>query len=283
MIIAPTKRNWAATNKTKVKARPHATIVAGKPGVGKTELVAHFKDVLFAVVGQEDGISQLKSIGRVPESVVQTEPIKTFEDACDLVQWLTNEPHNFKTVAFDVLSSLEELLHTYHANKNYKGVIDKKFKDFNNGAKEDIEQWKEFINMVDKMRDERNVGAVFLSHTALATAKNPDGANYDKWVLNVNPFMAEQIIGWADNVLFCDYVVDVSVRGGDSVHKKGKATGGDVRWLYGTYRPTFEGKNRLGITAEGVDMGTSGAEGYRNLGLAVAAGKSAAGSVEPQQ
>lgn len=275
MATAPTKKvNWGSKLVTKVEARPHSYVICGQPNIGKTGFVAHWKNNLFVNLADEDGISQLKAMGSVPDDVHQVpENIRDYDDLASLIDWLTTEDHGFKYVTFDVLSGLQQLCLRKHADTSpkYKGKVGSDFLDF--GKKGFVEAfelfWRPFIQSIDKMRDAKRVSPVFLSHCVRETMRDPDGANYDRWNLDAMPLIQEQLLQWADNIMFMHQQVTTT---STDINKTGKATGG-IRWMNYTMKPTYPGKNRLGLSDIGMPMGNSAAECYENWKATVAEAK----------
>lgn len=208
---------------------------------------------------QEDGISTLKQYGLAPD-VPQLPAVRNWPDALEMIDSLTTRPHSHKTLVLDALGGFERLMHEEVCRRDYKNEWgDKGFGSYQKGYDSSLADWRLIINALDRLRDERGMTVVLLSHVKIATFKNPSGADFDRYSPDVHHKTWSLTHKWAEVVLFADYVTYVE---SSDLKKKGKATGGQDRVMYTEHNAAWDAKNRLGLPSE-ISMGTSGAEAWQ--------------------
>jgi hypothetical protein len=132
-----------------------------------------------------------------------------------------------------------------------------------------LADWRNLLNGLDRLRAQRRMSILALGHTKINTFKNPEGADYDRYAVDVHHKSWGLTHKWADLVLFANFVAHVDARKGDG---KGKAKGGGRRVLYTTRTAAYDAKNRHGLP-EQIDGGRSAEEAWSNFAAAMQAGK----------
>lgn len=267
-----TSRNWLEEAKQKRKVRPTAAIIYGGPGIGKTSMAAFAPSPIFLSDYSEDGVGILAATGLIPE-VSQMPPLEKWRDVIDQLKALETGEHEFKTLVVDTLGGVETLMHQYTINQDFGGDKGEKgFAGYGRGAKVATSYVRDLLNAIDRVRDTKGMSVLILAHAKIATRKNPDGPDYDRWAPVCEPPTWEVFERWADMVLFCDYVTVVA--GTSDPMKKGKARGGEDRVIRTTNAATFVAKNRHNLPPE-ISMGGNGQEAWSNLLEAIKTGRQA--------
>jgi len=252
------KRNWLAEITTATKKRPLSIVLAGQPGVGKTSMAANAPSPIFLCDAAEDGISTLKQYGLAPD-VPQLPPCQSWPDALEMIDSLATQPHQHKTLVMDAMGGFERLMHEEVCRRDYKNEWgDKGFGSYQKGYDSSLADWRLMINALDRLRDERGMMVLLLSHVKVSTFKNPEGSDFDRYSPDVHHKTWSLTHKWAEVVLFANYVTYVDAK---DLKAKGKATGGQDRVMYTEHHAAWDAKNRLGLSPE-ISMGTSGADAW---------------------
>lgn len=257
----PATRNWLSEVTTGSKERPLSIILVGQPGVGKTSMAAHAPDPIFMCDAAEDGISTLKQYGLAPD-VPQLPPVKSWGDCLGMLDALATGQHDRKTLVADALGGFEGLCHKCVCDRDYKGEMgDKGFGSYQKGYDSSLADWRIFINALDRLRDERGMTIILLSHVKVAPFKNPEGSDYDRYCPDVHHKTWSVTHKWAEVVLFANFVTYIESK---DLKAKGKAIGGQDRVMYTEHHAAWDAKNRLGLPPE-ISMGNSGQEAWDNF------------------
>lgn len=225
------------------------------PGWGKTSFAAQADKVLFFMSRGETGLLTLSQHDQIPET-----PFMQFQDGHNLVpdarSWqqvlqaidaLLHQDHDYKWIAFDTLNGIERLCHEHVCQKEFAGNWGENgFAAYQRGYDISIAYWLEFLNLLNKLRDERGIGTISLCHVANKTIKNPLGADYDSFLPDMHLKTWAKTSGWADIILFGRFELEVLQAKTDAT-KKGKARGGKNRIIYTTHCAGWDAKNRHGL------------------------------------
>ena len=259
-----TKTNWLKNIRKDVEKRPPAMVIVGPAGVGKSSLAGNIPKSVVMPFGQEDTWDLLKSSGSVPVDLPVLPPAKTFGDMMGMVEELATEEHEYKFLVIDTISCAERVMHESVCNREFSGDWSEKgFLGFNRGFEVSLSDWREFINALDSIRDEAGMGVILLGHTKIAPYRNPIGADYDRFTVDLHHKTWSLTHRWCDAVLFFNYWIDVDESG---LRAKGK--GGHARVIHTQHSAAFDAKNRFGLPPE-IEGGDSGAEAWANLKNAI--------------
>ena len=174
----------------------------------------------------------------------------------------------FKTLVIDTVGGLEQLCAEYICTKQFRGDWGEKgFSGFGRGWESCVPEWRNLINLLDRIRIKQGMQVLMLGHSQVKTFKNPEGPDYDRYVPELHHKIWAATSKWADLVLFGNFFVEVQE---DGLKHKGK--GGQLRYLYPISTAAYEAKNRHGLTDE-IPMGAGGQEAYANLITAITKAK----------
>jgi hypothetical protein len=249
---------------------PNRYILHAVEGWGKTSFGAHTPKPIFIQTGGETGLETLIDAGRLPE-VPHFPAVPTWEELLGAIETLTVEEHPFRTAVIDTMNGAEMLCHKFICDRDFDGEWGNKgFGSYNKGYEVALPEWTLFLNALDRLRIERKMTVIALTHTKVKPFRNPEGADYDRYQPDVHEKTWGLSHKWADCVLFGNFDVTVQTDKADS--KRGKGAGGKFRMMYTERSAAYDAKNRLGLASE-IEMGNSAAEAWAAFMTAVKAGR----------
>jgi hypothetical protein len=228
----------------------------GLPGIGKSTLVAHFPKVVF-LSHEEQNVPR-----DLPFKVKTLTGFRDWTDVLDTVDSLTNDPHDFITVAIDTVDWLEPLIHRYvcerdSGRKTEMNPASAKLESiedygFQKGYIVAEEEFRRLVWRLDILQARRGMHVAMLAHSHVKNFKNPGGADYDRWVMKVHPRIAQVVVEWSETMLFGFFEAFVSKEPEEKkklgARAKGSSTG---RRLLGTqWNAQYDAKNRCRLPAE---------------------------------
>lgn len=185
--------------------------------------------------------------------------VTSWEEVLDALTALDAE-HEYQSLVIDTIGGLERLCHDYVCRTEFKGVWGEKgFTGFARGYEVALPHWREMLNKLDRLRNNRNMRILAMAHSLVRPFKNPEGEDYDRYIADMHHKTWAVTHKWADMVLFANYHVEVDDSGARS---KGK--GGQVRFFNTEHHAAYDAKNRHGLPPA-IPMGNSGAEAWENL------------------
>jgi hypothetical protein len=223
------------TGKTR---EPRRIVLHGAKGVGKSTWAAGAPKPIF--VQCEDGIADIGA-DRFPKCL-------SFNDVLDRYQQLGEKEHGYKTVVTDALDGLETLIHVEVCAAEGVESIEKI--GYNKGYDFALPYWKKVLACLDYLRDVRGLHIILIAHSQVTRFADPEQADYDRWVLQLNKKAAPVITQWADEVLFGIYKVFIRTTKDAFGKEKARGVGTGERIIKTTTRPSHEAKNRLNMPDE---------------------------------
>jgi hypothetical protein len=243
---------------TDVVPEPHAIIIVGEPGVGKSSLIGNLRDVLVVQLIREKTWANLKQTGAVPRNVaVAKKTIDSWTAMLTLIESLMSESIKtlpYKWLAIDSLTPLEGLLFKHVLETRYGGD-ETKYSSYNAGPRSAVPIWERFLDSLDRLRMARGMNIAMTAHHATRSQNDAEGADYDRNTAGFDKGLWAKTYPWADAVLFARY---------RTVNKDGKIKGGTSRYLLTGGVAACDAKNRYGLPRE-IEMGTTGKEAADNL------------------
>jgi hypothetical protein len=217
----------------------------------------------------ETGLETLIDAGRLPETPHFPE-VQDWHELLGAIKALLEEAHDHRTLVLDTLNGCERLCHEYVCQRDFNGVWGRDgFTSFMIGYEVALVEWRAFLETLDRLRARRRMSVLALAHTRISTFKNPEGADFDRYTVDVHPKTWGLTHKWADMVLFLNFVSHVEARRNEA---RGKARGGTRRVLWTTRTAAFDAKNRHGLP-EQIDAGSSAAEAWHNFVAALQAAR----------
>jgi|GEM_PF-755199 len=178
----------------------------GPHAVGKTTLAAHAPAPI--VIDIESGSDEL-DVARYPFEAGAPETLAEVRAA---VRDLLANKHEYKTLVIDSADRLEALIWADICAR-YSG----RQNEFNKRGKEitSIEQFgygKGYSMALDELRDlfvdldrlrKRGMHIIIVAHSMVKPFKNPEGEDYDRYVIRAHDKFAGQIAEWVDVLGYC--------------------------------------------------------------------------------
>lgn len=261
-------RDYLSELSSDVKPRPTAAVFYGPPGLGKTSFGAAIPGAVFLIDDKEEGIHTLKNSGLVDKKIPVFPAAESWADTLGILDSLATGEHNHRALIVDALGGFERHCHAHVCQTEYRGEWGETgFTSYAKGYEVSLPHWREFLNKLDRLRTDKNMSIMLLAHSVVKPFKNPNGADYDRYMPDVHPKTWSLTAKWADLILFGNYYVETQKEGGRT---KGK--GGQDRVMYTEFSAAYEAKNRHSLPTE-ISMGNSGKEAWANLTSALKTAK----------
>jgi len=214
-------------------------IILGEKKIGKTTFGADSPKPIF--IPTEDGCSSVDGLDFFPKQT-------TYQGIIDCITTLGKEEHEFETVVIDTLDGVVEML----SDEVTKTDFDNKPLKFNNylaGNKVVAQKLKRFIDMLDRLREEKGMRIILLCHTGTSNVKNAEGDDYIKTTGYMGKYTWGLFANWADRIGSAGYEFIIrNAVDGPSGAKKGKAhQRGDERFLWFNGTATRDAGLRVGF------------------------------------
>lgn len=212
------------------KPNEHVFVVCyGSDGVGKSTFGADAPNPIF--IRTEKGTNYLK-VKCLPTP-------KTFSEILKMVDELNEKTHEYKTLVIDSLDWTEPMLWSEVCVEN--GVKNIGDIPYGKGYEAAIGKWEVLLNKLKNLREKMNV--VLIAHSIVKTFQDPvQATGYDRHELKLHAKSAAKIREAVDAVLFATYEVFTKKDG-----QKTRAFGDGARVMFTQYRPSHDGKNRMGL------------------------------------
>lgn len=248
---------------------PNRVLLHGVEGIGKTSFAANAPRPIFIMARGETGLETLIDNARLPETPHFPEA-QTWEDVLGSVRSLTEGQHDYRTLVIDTLNGIERLCHEHVCRRDFRGDWGERgFAAYGKGPEVAMADWRELLSLLDRLRAEKKMAIIALAHTKVKNFKNPEGPDFDRYMVDAHEKTWGLTHKWADIVLFANFYVVVDESG-----SRAKGAGGKDRLIYTERSAAWDAKNRAGLP-ESIDMGKSGAEAWTNFVTALRAAKGA--------
>lgn len=232
-----------ATLKRRERVPPPVMVVYGTHGVGKTTLaVGAPSPVLLRI---ENGLGELD---------VANWPIGSFSEVMQAIGELYSAEHEFKSLVVDSLDWLEPLVWAETCARNSWATIESP--DFGKGYVAADKVWREYLEGIAALRDERGMTIIQLAHEAIVNFKSPDTEPYDRHTIKLHKRASALVQENADIIGFLGYRVSVLKSGTDPKRQINRGVGGGQRVLNLEERPAFVAKSRFTVPSA-IDLPTS--------------------------
>ncbi|WP_372395207.1 ATP-binding protein (plasmid) [Azospirillum sp. HJ39] len=187
----------------------------------------------------------------------------TFNDVIDAFGVIYENSNEFETVVVDSLDWLEPLVWAETCRRNNWKTIEQP--DFGRGYLATIDVWKEYIEAVNALRDDKNIAVIQLAHAVVNKTTPPDSEPSDRYEIKLHKLAKAKMIEHCDALLFANY--RTSTVKSDVGFKKTvtRGVGRGERLIFTEERPAFLAKCRYPLPDQ-IDMSL----GYAELVKAVA-------------
>jgi hypothetical protein len=219
-------------------AKPRRIVLYGVKGIGKSTWAAGAPTPIFLQC--EEGLEDIGA-ARFPKAGSFGEVLTRFEQLC-------KDKHEYRTVAVDSLDGLQDLI--FQEVCKDKGVENIEDIGYAKGYTFALDYWKQVLDCLDYLRDERGMNAVLIAHAQIVKFEDPEQANYDRWTLQLHKHATAHITQWADEVFFATYRILINKEKSGFGKEKARGIGTGERLIKTTERPSAVAKNRLDMPEE---------------------------------
>ena len=217
---------------------PRRLMCYGVPGIGKSSFAAQADAPVF--IPTEDGLGEIDCY-RFPIATTLTQVL-------DAITALYQEDHAFRTVVIDSLDWLERLIWTEVCTKRCVPSIEDI--PYGKGYAFAIAHWRDVLDGLTALRDERGMTVVLLAHAKVERYENPETDSFDRYAPRLHKTANALIIEWCDEVLFANYKVFTKTTDEGFNRQRVQGVGSGERILRTSERPAHIAKNRLGLPDE---------------------------------
>lgn len=229
----PSRMTLGAVKKGKPDG-PIRVTIHGPGGIGKTTFGANAPNPIF--IGAEDGFGQL-DVARFPKP-------ETFNEILEAINALIIEQHEYQTLVVDSLDWIEPLIWRQICAADNVKSIEEVGGGYGKGYTAAVDQWRRFIAGLEQLQTKRGMHVVLIAHTQVKTFKNPEGEDYDRYILKLNEKAAGLVKEWSDAMLFAKYE-RMALKDSKTKRVRGVDTG--ARLVFTEERAAYDAKNRYSL------------------------------------
>lgn len=212
-------------------------LLLGVEKIGKSTFAAGSDNPIFIPIKGEEGIDDL-DVSRFPVA-------RSYDDVLESFRVLYSDAHGYKTVVIDSASTLEPMVWDQTCRMaNGAESIERVNGGFSKGYIEALKYWREIMDGLDALRDERGMGSILIGHVKVKPFNDPLADPYDTYLFDINQHASNALVRWADSILFCNRKTIVKTTDAGFNKKASRGTGTDARVLYTQKRPAHLGGGR---------------------------------------
>lgn len=214
------------------RGEPVRILIYGVEGIGKSTLASRAPAPIF--LGPEDTFDSIDA-AHFPQP-------QDWQDVLDAVGTLITDRHEYRTLAVDTLDWIEPLLWKDLCEKNSLEHIE----DFGygKGYQKALDGWRALLSLLERLSRERRMHVLLLAHAQVKTWKNPEGEDFDRYMLKLHDKAGGLCREWCKAVLFANYET-VATKDARTKRVKGVSTG--ARLLYTEHSAAYDAKNRYDL------------------------------------
>lgn len=219
------------------RIRAPKVIVYGGPKTGKSTFAARIPGAVF--IQTEEGLDAL--------DVTAFPMASKYQDVLDALAVLATSEHTFSTVVIDSLDWLEPLVWAHLCALHNVKTIEAVGGGFGKGYVEAAKLWRELLDALDYLRNERGMAVVLIAHDENKRMDPPDGEPYNYAALKLNQKAGAMVAEWADTI---GYAHEPRMTMKDDVgfnKKHTRAISSKQRVLFVGKDPAYVTGNRYGL------------------------------------
>jgi hypothetical protein len=226
----------------------NAIVLAAVPGWGKTTCAAYAKKPQIIMCGNEQGYRTLLRNSLVPH--IPGVVVATWEELLEVVDSLVASDDEHETLVIDSIGAVEAMCVEYMVRKQFGGDRDK-YDAYGKGNDRLPGEFIKLLARFDTIKEKHGKDVLILGHVKIKNFKNPEGADYDRYIVDVHEKVWTCIDRWADAVLFGKY--QMLIKTSKENPTKGKAIGGEDRIVQTRHDDRWDAKNRYNMP-ESIDI-----------------------------
>ena len=220
---------------------PPRLMIYGTEGIGKSTTASQAPKPIF--IPTEDGLDQIDC---------DSFPLaRRFDEVVSAVSALYSEEHPYQTVVIDSLDWLERLIWDDVCREYGVKSIEKADGGYARGYTHALTQWREVLDGLDALRNERGMAVVLLAHAKVEKFEDPEHSAYDRYSPRLHKHANALVTEWADAVLFATRKIITKTEDAGFNRERTIAAGlgkdGGERILRTVGSPACVAKNRYGL------------------------------------
>lgn len=217
---------------------PRRVLVYGTHGIGKSTFGSCAPSPVF--IQTEDGLGEI-DCDKFPLATTCDQAMKALSE-------LYTDTHPYRTVVVDSVDWLERLIFAEVCRKRQVESIEDI--GYAKGYVFALTQWREFIEGLSALRNDRGMTIVLIAHTRIERFENPETESYDRFVPRLHRLASQVLQEWCDEVLFATYKVYTKQTDEGFDRKRTQGIGTGERIIRTVERPAHMAKNRLNLPEE---------------------------------
>jgi len=221
----------------KTKLKPPKIVLYGGAGIGKTSFASGMNAPIFALT--EDGMGKIQC-DHFPVA-------KDYDTFVNNLKTLLENETSYRTLAVDSLDWLEPLIWEKVCQEHGKKSIEEF--GYGRGYVEALKQWREYIDVLNRLRDEKSMTIIQIAHNQIKRFESPEIEAYDRHELKLHRKAGDLILEHSDCCFFANFKLGTVKTQGKGGQTNTKAVQGD-RVIYTQAKPAFLAKNRYGLPEE---------------------------------
>lgn len=229
----PNRMTLASVTKG-IVAAPYRLVIMGVDGVGKSTFAADAPAPIF--LGVEDGNDHL-DVARFPAP-------QSWQDILDAIRTLTADAHEYQTLVVDTLDWVEPHVWKHVCDAAGTSNIEEIGGGYGKGYVAALDLWRIFLAALERLQAAKKMHVLLIAHTLVKPFHNPEGPDYDRYILKLHQGAAGLCREWAKGVYFAKYET-FAEKDKRTKRFKGAATG--ARLLYTQWSAAYDAKDRYGV------------------------------------
>lgn len=215
------------------QAGPVRIIVHGVDGVGKSTFAAAAPKPVF--LGTEDGTDHL--------DVARFSTPETWNDLLEAIQALTVNPDGYETLALDSADWAEPMIWRAVCQREGVNSIEEVGGGFGKGYTAALDLWRILLSALERLQRTQGMNVILIAHSFIKAFKNPEGDDFDRYILKLNEKAAALLREWSKGVYFANY--ETFAQKDKAKRVRGVSTG--ARYLYTQRTAAYDAKDRYGL------------------------------------
>lgn len=222
---------------------PERIVLMGPPGAGKTSAAISFPASVHVEVEPSLDAYPTQPRFERPEKWQHVEEITD-----EILKRAKAGNLGYQTVIYDTLDALEQHCWDYTCGDNY---MNKKWNSietpgWEKGQKAAMRHWRAFSAQLDLIT-EMGINIVLTCHSAVGKFKNPDGIDFNRYVMKLHTTASHHWFEWASDVFFLTHdfgVQTLSMSNDPNDKKKAIGQSTSTRMVYTTWDAAHDAKHR---------------------------------------